>query len=114
MNSINEYRKKYPDIDDWEVYTEQPSLIAPINNISFEEYLNSNNPDKSEDYNDIENSYTIIKALEKELDRGFQDLEKRSERRKARDSRLDNDAPSQRSFSLLIAVYGQLCSIYRY
>lgn len=65
LNSIKEYRKKYPDIDDWEVYTEQPNLIAPIDNISFEEYLNSNDPDKSIDYNDIENSYTIIKALEK-------------------------------------------------
>jgi len=66
LNSIKEYRKKYPDIDDWEVYTEQPNLIAPIDNISFEEYLNSNNPDKSADYNDIKNSYTTIKALEKE------------------------------------------------
>lgn len=65
LKSIEEYRKKYPDIDDWEVYTEQPYLIAPIDNISFEEYLNSNNPDKSIDYNDIENSYTTIKALEK-------------------------------------------------
>ena len=66
LNSINEYRKKYSDIDDWEVYTEQPNLIAPIDNISFEEYLNSNKPDKSADYNDIKNSYTTIKALEKE------------------------------------------------
>lgn len=65
LKNIEEYRKKYPDIDNWEVYTEQPNLIAPIDNISFEEYLNSNNPDKSVDYNDIENSYTTIKALEK-------------------------------------------------
>ena len=65
LKNIEEYRKKYPDIDDWEVYTEQPNLIAPIDNISFEEYLNNNNPDKSVDYNDIENSYTTIKALEK-------------------------------------------------
>ena len=65
LKNIEEYRKEYPDIDDWEVYTEQPNLIAPIDNISFEEYLNSNNPDKSVDYNDIENSYTTIKALEK-------------------------------------------------
>lgn len=65
LKNIEEYRKKYPDIDNWEVYTEQPNLIAPIDNISFEEYLNSNNPDKSMDYNDIENSYTTIKALEK-------------------------------------------------
>lgn len=65
LKNIEEYRKKYPDIDDWEVYTEQPNLIAPIDNISFEEYLNNNNPDKSEDYNDIEYSYTTIKALEK-------------------------------------------------
>lgn len=65
LKNIEEYRKKYPDIDDWEVYTEQPNLIAPIDNISFEEYLNNNNPDKSVDYNDIENSYNTIKALEK-------------------------------------------------
>lgn len=66
LNNIKEYRKKYPDIDDWEVYTEQPYLMAPLDNISFEEYLKTHDADENhEEFNDIENSYTTIKALEK-------------------------------------------------
>lgn len=65
LKSIEEYRKKYPDIEDWEVYTEQPYLVAPLDNVSFDEYLKSNDSDESEEYNEIENSYITIKALEK-------------------------------------------------
>lgn len=39
LKNIEDYRKKYPDIDNWEVYTEQPDLIAPENGMSHKEWL---------------------------------------------------------------------------
>lgn len=66
LNNIENYRKKYPDIDDWDVYTEQPDLMAPLDNISFEEYLKNNDSDENEEeYIEIEKCYNRIKELRK-------------------------------------------------
>ena len=67
LKSIEEYRKKYPDIDEWEVYTEQPDLMAPLDNVSFETYLKETDSDENEEeYMEIQKSYNRIKQLEKE------------------------------------------------
>lgn len=67
LKNIEEYRKKYPDIDNWEVYTEQPDLIAPLNYVSFETYLQETDSDENEEeYMEIQKSYDKIKRLEKE------------------------------------------------
>lgn len=67
LKNIEEYRTKYPDIDDWEVYTEQPDLMAPLNNVSFEIYLGETDSDENkEEYMEIQKSYNKIKQLEKE------------------------------------------------
>lgn len=66
LNNIKEYRKKYPDIDEWEVYTEQPDLMAPLNNVSFETYFQETDSDENEEeYMEIQKSYNRIKQLEK-------------------------------------------------
>jgi hypothetical protein len=66
LKNIEEYRKKYPDIDNWEVYTEQPDLIAPLNYVSFETYLQETDSDENEEeYMEIQKSYDKIKRLEK-------------------------------------------------
>jgi len=39
LKHIEECRKRYPDLDEWDVYTEQPGLIAPENNIPHKEWL---------------------------------------------------------------------------
>ena len=67
LKNIEEYRKKYPDIDNWEVYTEQPDSIAPLNYVSFETYLQEmeNNCTEWEISNDylklVRNSFNTFK-----------------------------------------------------
>ena len=39
LRHIEEYRKRYPDIDEWDVYTEQPELCAPEHRIPYEEFF---------------------------------------------------------------------------
>ena len=67
LENIENYRKAYPDIDDWDIYTEQPNLMAPLDNVSFEDYFNNtklNNDD--EEYKDLKSSYETIKQFEKQ------------------------------------------------
>lgn len=67
LNNIERCRKEYPDIDEWEVYTEQPDLMAPLNNVSFETYLKETDSDENEEeYMEIQKSYNRIKQLERE------------------------------------------------
>lgn len=60
LANIEHYRKEYPDIDDWDVYTEQPELIVPEHNISFKDWeraYQENQP--TIDYNEEEKQWTV-------------------------------------------------------
>ena len=67
LQNIENYRKIYSDIDEWEIYTEQPSLIAPLDNTSYEDYFNDTKlKNDNEEYKELKSSYEIIKQLEKQ------------------------------------------------
>ena len=60
LANIEKYRQEYPDIDDWEVYTEQPDLIAPEHNISYEEYFKAvENNEPTIDYCEEQKQWTV-------------------------------------------------------
>lgn len=63
LKSIEEYRKKYPDIDDWEVYTEQPDLIAPENGLSHNEWLKRVEKRPNVFFSDKEGQWVAVNGL---------------------------------------------------
>lgn len=65
LQIIENYRKIYSDIDEWEVYIEQPSLIALLNNTSDEDSFKSTNLKESKGWvyrgnNDAHCNHTIF------------------------------------------------------
>ena len=65
LENINHYRKKYPDIDEWEIFTEQPELIAPDNNISYEDWFKAYNENEPIiDYNEEHKQWTVSAGLD--------------------------------------------------
>ena len=63
LKSIEEYRKKYPDIDDWEVYTEQPDLIATENGMSHKKWLSRVGKVPNVFFSDKEGQWVAVNEL---------------------------------------------------
>lgn len=64
LRHIEEYRKRYPDIDEWDVYTEQPELCAPEHRIPYEEFFKRYTAYPVIEYNKDENSYVVSAELD--------------------------------------------------
>lgn len=63
LKNIEEYRKKYPDIDEWEVYTEQPDLIAPENGMSYDEWFRRVGKTPNVFFSDKEGQWVAVDGL---------------------------------------------------
>ena len=65
LNNIERLRKIYPDIDEWEVYTEQPDLVVPEDYMSYDECFDKYK-DNDEYLQELSKSRDRIKQLEKD------------------------------------------------
>ena len=63
LNNIENYRKKYPDIDDWDLYTEQ-DLIAPMNGITHEEWLDKMKQKPNVFFSDRDGQWIAVSNLD--------------------------------------------------
>lgn len=63
LNNIENYRKKYPDIDDWDVYTEQPDLMAPNKGITHKEWLEKIEQKPNVFFSDKEGQWVAVSGL---------------------------------------------------
>lgn len=63
LKNIEGYRKKYPDIDEWDVYTEQPDLMAPENYMSHEEWLSRVGKIPNVFFSDKEGQWVAVNGL---------------------------------------------------
>lgn len=63
LNNIKKYRKTYPDIDEWEVYTEQPDLMAPENGMSHNEWLRKVGKIPNVFFSDKEGQWVAVNGL---------------------------------------------------
>lgn len=62
LHNIEHYRKDYPDIDDWDIYTEQPELIAPENMVSYEDWIKAYNENEPTVEYDEKEKYWKVSA----------------------------------------------------
>lgn len=65
LHNIEQFRKSHPDIDEWEVYTEQPDLIVPEDYMSYDECFDKYK-DNDEYLQALSKSRDRIKELEKD------------------------------------------------